>query len=110
MKHVLKSLKHNGVYVPPYDYKGFSVKIQGQPLKLAPKSEQMAIAWIRKTQSTLSPPDKVFLKTFMQEFLEQLKKENPAMDFLNSFSSDYLKKIESDDANNAGNAGIDFSE
>ena len=110
MKHILKSLKHNGVYVPPYDYKGFSVKIQGQPLKLAPKSEQMAIAWIRKTQSTLSPPDKVFLKTFMQEFLEQLKKENHAMDFLNSFSSDYLKKLESDDSNNAANSGIDFSE
>jgi len=42
--------------------------------------------------------------------LEQLKTENHAMDFLNSFSSDYLKKIESDDANNAGNAEIDFSE
>jgi len=110
VKHILKSLKHNGVYVPPYDYKGFSVKIQGQPLKLAPKSEQMAIAWIKKTQSTLSPPDKVFLKTFMQEFLEQLKKENHAMDFLNSFSSDYLKKLESDDSNNAANSGIDFSE
>src|SRR3972149_509066 len=110
MKHVLKSLVHNGIYVPPYDYKGFSIKIQGHTIKLTPKSEQMAIAWIKKTQSTLSPPDKVFRRNFMQEFLEQLKTENHAMDFLNSFSSDYLKKIESDDANNAGNAEIDFSE
>ena len=73
MKHVLKSLKHNGIYVPPYDYKGFSIKIQGHTIKLTPKTEQMAIAWIRKTQSTLSPPDKVFLKNFMQEFLEHAK-------------------------------------
>src|SRR4030042_6340337 len=110
MKHVLKSLKHNGVYVPPYDYKGFSVKIQGQPLKLAPKSEQMAIAWIRKTQSTLSPPDKVFFKNFMQEFVEELNRENP------SFSLDYAKIIENDDfvvpsnAQPATFAGIDFTE
>jgi DNA topoisomerase-1 len=110
MKHVLKSLLHNGIYVLPYDYKGFSVKIQGHTVKLSPKSEQMAIAWLKKTQSTLSPPDKIFQKNFMQEFLEQLKTENPAIDFLNSFSSDYLKKIETDNADNAGNAEIDFSE
>jgi DNA topoisomerase-1 len=110
MKHVLKSLLHNGIYVPPYDYKGFSVKIQGRTVKLTPKSEQMTIAWIKKTQSTLSPPDKVFQKSFMKEFLEQLKTENPEMDFLNSFSSDYLKKVENDDVDNAGNAEIDFSE
>jgi DNA topoisomerase-1 len=110
MKHVLKSLLHNGIYVPPYEYKGFSVKIQGHTVKLSPKSEQMAIAWIKKTQSTLSPPDKIFQKNFTKEFLEQLKTENSAMDFLTSFSSDYLKKIENDDVNNAGNAEIDFSE
>jgi hypothetical protein len=81
-KHVLKSLKHNGIYVPPYDYKGFTIKIQTTPIKLAPKSEQMAVAWIRKRQSEVSPPDKVFMKNFMIEFLEQLKKENPALGFL----------------------------
>jgi len=86
MKQVMKSLKHNGIYVPSYDYKGFRIRIQGQTIKLKPKSEQMAVAWIRKKQSFLSPPDEVFEKTFMQEFLEQLKQENPALDF--------LKKIE----------------
>jgi DNA topoisomerase-1 len=100
MKHILKSLKHNGIYVPSYDYKGFSIKIQGQTIKLTPKSEQMAIAWIRKKQSILSPPDEVFEKNFMQEFLEQLKQENQSLDF--------LKKIE----NNAEqeNPEIDFSD
>ncbi len=82
MRQVMKSLKHNGIYVPSYDYKGFNIKIQGQTIKLTPKSEQMAIAWIRKKQSTLSPPDEVFEKNFMQEFLEQLKQENPSLDVL----------------------------
>ena len=116
MKHTINSLKHNGIYVPPYDPKGFSIKIQGQTLKLKPKSEQMAIAWVKKTQSTLSPPDKVFLKNFMQEFIEQLKQENPTSELLSSFSSDYRGTIENDDfdvpssSQSATFAGIDFSE
>jgi DNA topoisomerase-1 len=108
MKHVLKSLKHNGIYVPTYDYRVFSIKIQGHIIKLKSKSEQMAIAWIRKKQSTLSPPDEVFERNFMQEFLERLEQENPSLDFLKTFSTNYLKKMD----NNAspGNPEIDFSE
>jgi len=82
MKQVMKILKHNGIYVPLYDYKGFILKVERQSVKLTPKSEQMAIAWMRKKQSTLSPPDEVFEKNFMQEFLEQLKQENPSLDAL----------------------------
>jgi DNA topoisomerase-1 len=116
VKHIISSLKHNGIYVPPYDHKGFSIKIQGQTLKLAPKSEQMAIAWIRKTQSTVSPPDKVFLKNFMQEFIEELKRENPSTAWLSSFASEYAKTVENNDfavssnSQSATFAGIDFSE
>jgi DNA topoisomerase-1 len=116
MKHVLKRLKHNGIYVPPYDYKGFSIKIQGRIIKLTSKSEQMAIAWVRKTQSTVSPPDKVFQKNFMQEFLEQLRIENPSLDFLGSFSSGYIKNIENNDfaitsnEKTVAHREIDFSE
>jgi DNA topoisomerase-1 len=117
VKHVLKSLKHNGVYVPPYDSKGFSVKIQGHTVKLTSKSEQMSIAWVRKAQSTLSPPDKVFLKNFMQEFIEQLKQENPSSELLASFSAEHAEAIENDDFASPSNseqtstfAGIDFSE
>ena len=33
MKHVMKSLQHNGIFVPIYDYKGFNIKINGQTLK-----------------------------------------------------------------------------
>jgi DNA topoisomerase-1 len=82
MRQVMKSLKHNGIYVPVYDCKGFSIKIKGQEIKLSTKSEQMAIAWIRKTWSLTTPPDEVFKKNFMQEFLEQLKQENPSLDIL----------------------------
>jgi len=99
MKQVMKSLKHNGIYVPSYDYKGFSIKIQGHPVKLTSKSEQIAIAWIRKKQSVLSPPDEVFERNFMQEFLEQLKQENPSLDLLKEMTD-----------NAKEDSTIDFSE
>lgn len=94
MRHVMKSLKHNGIFVPTYDYKGFSVKVNGQNLKLTPKTEQMAAAWVRKTLSPTNPPDKVFKHNFMREFLNQLKQENPSADFFEQFIPSYLKSIE----------------
>jgi DNA topoisomerase-1 len=114
-KHVLKSLKHNGIYVPPYDYKGFTIKIQGTPLKLTPLSEQMAVAWVRKRMSEASPPDKVFMKNFMAEFLTQLKQENPTLGFLEFFGKKYLENIQTcgnDIANPASpiHKEIDFSD
>jgi DNA topoisomerase-1 len=116
MKQVMKSLKHNGIYVPVYDYKGFSVKIEGEKIKLTPKSEQMAIAWIRKTMSLTTPPDQVFMKNFMQEFLEQLKQENPALQLLDSFTEKYLKNMNAAKPNDVTNPdsdirkAIDFTE
>ena len=114
-KHVMKSLKHNGIYVPPYDLKGFSIKIQGQQIKLTQKTEPMAMAWSRRVLSTTIPsPDKVFTKNFMKEFLEQLKKENPQASFLNSFIPKYLHGIDNPLAtqNNGGEQidEIDFSQ
>src|SRR5271169_3779592 len=94
MKHVMKSLKHNGIFVPVYDYKCFSVRINGQTIKLTPKSEQMAVAWIRKSLSTVSPPDNVFKKNFMREFLGQLKNENPSASFINAFSLKCIASID----------------
>jgi DNA topoisomerase-1 len=117
MKQVLKTLKHNGIFVPQYEYKGFTIKIEGSTLKLTPKSEQMAVAWIRKRQSAASPPDKVFMKNFMREFMEQLKLENnPSLGFLGSFAQEYLKKIENYTTKDIANPSaaihqdIDFSE
>ena len=115
MKHVMKSLKHNGIFVPLYDLKGFSVKIQGQTIKLTEKSEPMAMAWSRRVLSTtIPPPDKVFTKNFMKEFLEQLKKENPSAGYLNTFIPKYLACIDNPPTaqNNGGSQvnEIDFSQ
>ncbi len=109
MRHVMKSLQHNGIFVPVYDYKGFNVKIKGQTLKLTPKSEQMAVAWVRKTLSAVSPPDKVFKLNFMREFLGELKKENASAGFLNQFIPSYLKGIEHPETQTS-NDEIDFSQ
>lgn len=114
MRHVMKSLKHNGIFVPVYDYKGFSIKLNGQTVKLTPKSEQMAVAWIRKSLSTVSPPDNVFKKNFMREFLGQLKKDNPSASFLDAFCSKYLTSLDALAALNNGNhplsEEIDFTQ
>jgi DNA topoisomerase-1 len=116
MKQVLKSLKHNGVFVPVYVAKGFKIKIPGETITLQQKSEQMAIAWIRKRQSALSPPDKVFMKNFMREFLQQLELENPTSRVLKSFPPEYQKRIENHQTNDIGDPNanihkeIDFSE
>src|SRR3990170_8750987 len=116
MKHVLKSLKHKGIFVPQYEPKKFKLTIRGETVTLSPKSEQMAVAWIRKKQSILSPPDNVFMKNFMREFLEQLKLKNPSSMSLRLFASEYLKRIDDYEANDMSNPNaaiheeIDFSE
>jgi DNA topoisomerase-1 len=107
MKHKMKSLKHNGIFVPPYDYKGFSVKIQGQTIKLSEKTEPMAVAWGRRILSTtMSPPDTVFKRNFMKEFLGQLKQENPNATYLEAFASKYTSDIN----NTQLNQEIDFTQ
>ena len=111
----MKSLQHNGIFVPIYDYKGFSIKIDGQIVKLTSKSEQMAVAWVRKTLSTVSPPAKVFKHNFMREFLNEIKSENPSATFLNSFIPSYLNNIEHppttvNSGSQPANQEIDFSQ
>jgi DNA topoisomerase-1 len=117
MKYKLKSLKHHGIYVPLYEYKEFSIKIQGHPVKLSPKTEQMAIAWVKKEQSTTAPPDRVFYKNFIQNFLEQLKIENPSLSFLEHFYAEYIRRMDNDEPveestneKPMGRMEIDFSE
>lgn len=84
MKYRMQSLRHNGIYVPPYDYKGFSVKIRNIPIKLGLETEQMAVAWVRKELSKASPPDRIFHKNFMEDFMAALKSENPSLNLLSN--------------------------
>jgi len=113
MKYTVKSLQHNGIYIAPYEPKGFSIKIQGAQIKLGAKSEQMAIAFVKKEQSA-SPPDRIFYKNFFQDFLGQLKNENPSSSLLNQIYADFLKKIQNSnlkaEATNDKPVEIDFSE
>jgi len=111
----MKSLKHNGIFVPTYDYKSFNIKINGQTVKLMPKSEQMAVAWVRKTLSVASPPDQVFKHNFMREFLNQIKTENPSAAYLHTFVPKYLASIEhpsatQDSGSQQASQEIDFSQ
>jgi len=115
MRHVMKSLKHNGIVVPVYEPKGFSIIIDDHKIKLQNKSEQMAVAWTRRNLSTtIPPPDAVFKKNFMKEFLAQLKAENPSESFLIDFTQKYLSSIENPQATVNNDSGqvkeIDFTE
>jgi DNA topoisomerase-1 len=111
----MKSLKHNGIVVPLYEPKGFSIIIDDHKIKLQNKSEQMAVAWTRRNLSTtIPPPDAVFKKNFMKEFLAQLKAENPSESFLIDFTQKYLSSIENPQATLNNDSGqvkeIDFIE
>jgi DNA topoisomerase-1 len=116
MKYVMKSLCHNGIYVPQYEYKGFYIKIDGHTMKLQSKSEQMIVAWVRKAQSKTSPPDKVYYRNFIQEFLKELRLENPSLNFLEPFSTRHLANIDRDEVKflinetSKGSGDIDLSE
>jgi len=114
MRYKLKSLQHNGIYVVPYKPKGFSIKIQGHPVKLSSKTEQMAIALVKKEQSA-SPPDRVFYTNFFENFLSQLIMENTESSFLENFYVEYMNKMKRDDPSAKSNEQsahpeIDFSE
>jgi len=93
----MKSLKHNGIYVPTYEYQGLSVKVHGQTLKLSPETEQMAIAWARKKLSLTSPPDKLFYRNFGEDFLKKLTAENPSNSSLEEFTINHVKVLERKD-------------
>ena len=99
------------MYVPEYDYKGLSIKVRGETIKLSPKTEQMAIALIKKVQSA-SPPDKIFYKNFIQDFFQQLKMENPQLDLLETFHNEHVKNLEENDFESQAivQMEIDFSE
>jgi DNA topoisomerase-1 len=72
----MKSLINNGIYVAPIEYHGFTIKVKNKIVKLNPKAEQMAIAWCRRLLSpTLSKPDEVMIKNFMEDFSKELSLE-----------------------------------
>ena len=67
-----KTLRHNGVAFPPeHEYRGLTVKIKGEPMKLDPMQEEMLMAWAKK-KDTPYVLDSVFQKNFLDDFKKVL--------------------------------------
>lgn len=70
-----KTLRHNGVAFPPeYDYRGLTVKIKGQPLKLSLGQEEMLMAWAKK-KDTPYVQDPVFQRNFLGDLVKVLPEQ-----------------------------------
>ena len=70
-----KTLEHNGVLFPPeYNYQKISIKVKGKKISLNRKQEEMAWAWTKK-RDTPYVQDKVFIKNFTNDFLEQFEEK-----------------------------------
>jgi DNA topoisomerase-1 len=74
---MLKQLIHNGVVVPnPPSALGLVLTIQGEPVALTPRQEEMALAWAKK-QDTPYVEDRTFVRNFMADFGEALGLAQP---------------------------------
>jgi len=73
----LTQLVHNGVLIPPVPpARGLTLVIRGQPVALAPKQEEMALAWAKK-QGTPYVEDGVFVRNFMRDWSAVLGVQPP---------------------------------
>ena len=69
---MLEKLVHNGVIVPdPPPHLGLALAIQGLPVVMTPKQEEMAMTWAKK-QGTPYVEDRVFARNFMADFSQEL--------------------------------------
>ncbi|MBI5034271.1 MAG: hypothetical protein HZB51_27435 [Chloroflexi bacterium] len=65
------TLRHNGVAFPPaYEYRGLTVKIKNEYVKLNPDQEEMLTAWAKK-KDTPYVLDPVFQKNFLRDLKEK---------------------------------------
>jgi DNA topoisomerase-1 len=72
---MLEQLIHNGVIVPePPSPLGLVLTIQGEPVALTPKQEEMALAWARK-QGTPYVEDPTFVRNFMADLSQALGRD-----------------------------------
>ncbi|MFN2291943.1 MAG: DNA topoisomerase I [Anaerolineae bacterium] len=69
---MLEQLIHNGVVVPePPPPVGLVLTVRGEPVKLSPKQEEMALAWAKKV-GTPYAQDPVFVENFLADFSQAL--------------------------------------
>ena len=75
----IKQLIHNGVLIPAYEPKGFSIRFKGKELKLTPAQEEMAVAWVKKL-GTEYVKDPVFVRNFVKDFSKALGVETSSIE------------------------------
>jgi DNA topoisomerase-1 len=69
---LLEQLIHNGIIVPePPPYRGLVIRVRGEPMRLTPKQEEMALAWAKKV-GTPYVEDPTFVENFMLDFSAEL--------------------------------------
>jgi DNA topoisomerase-1 len=69
---VLTQLVHNGILIPPApESRGLVLTVRGQPIRLTPKQEEMALAWAKK-QGTEYVEDRVFVRNFLLDLSAEL--------------------------------------
>jgi len=67
----MRSLTHNGIWIPRYSSIGLSIKYKGQKILLSDNAECMAIAFARKFDTPYLQ-DKVFVQNFIIDFSKEL--------------------------------------
>ena len=73
---MLNELIHNGVVVPePPPPTGMVLTINGEPVALTPKQEEMALAWAKK-KGTPYVEDRTFIRNFLDDFGQELGLES----------------------------------
>jgi len=72
----IHQLIHNGVLIPTYEPKGFTIRCKGRELSLTPAQEEMGVSWVKKL-GTDYVKDLVFVKNFVNDFSKALGIETP---------------------------------
>jgi len=67
-----QTLRQNGVaFPPPYEYRGLTVRIKGERVRLEPLQEEMLMAWAKK-KDTPYVQDPVFQQNFLGDLIRVL--------------------------------------
>lgn len=90
----MKSLIHNGIYIPKYNPIGLSIKFKGKKINLDETAEQMAIQFVKKFDTDYIK-DKVFVDNFLEDFGKELgiKEKVKLEDFDFSEIQNYLEEV-----------------
>lgn len=90
----MKSLIHNGIYIPKYNLIGLKIKYKKQTIELNETTEQMAIQFVKKFDTDYIK-DKVFVNNFLEDFAKELgiKEKVKLEDFDFSEIQKYLEEV-----------------